>query len=202
MTLADILTSSTNPAEFAERYLKRLSELFGSLDTAAIADFAGHLDQARRAQQTIFLIGNGGSAATASHMANDLGLCPVGPSQPRFRAFALTDGVPIVTAVANDFGFVDIFRRQLEVHYRPGDYLVAISASGDSPNVLSAAAWAKEHGGTVMGLLGFDGGRLKALCDVAVLAPTPRGEYGPVEDVHLILDHIVTLWLRRSLGSR
>jgi D-sedoheptulose 7-phosphate isomerase len=200
-TLADILTTSTSPAGFASDYLKRLSELLDSLDPVAIAEFAERLDRARRAEQTIFLIGNGGSAATASHMANDLGLCQVGPSQPAFRAFALTDAVPIVTAVANDLSYAEIFTLQLQIHYRPGDYLVAISASGNSPNVLSAASWVKDRGGTVLGLLGFDGGQLKELCDCAVIAHTPPGEYGPVEDVHLILNHILTLWLRRSLGG-
>jgi D-sedoheptulose 7-phosphate isomerase len=132
-------------------------------------------------------------------MANDLGMCHAGTDGPAFRAHALTDAVPIMTAIANDFGYVDLFTRQLEIHYRPGDLLVAISASGNSPNLLAAASWVRARHGVVLGLLGFSGGALKDLCDASVIVSTETGEYGPVEDVHLILDHLITLWLRRCL---
>lgn len=201
-TLARLLTEAPVAADFADGYLRYVGDLLARLDRTSVAEFAGRLDRARREGRTIFLIGNGGSAATASHWANDLAMCTSGlPAKP-VRAQALTDGVALMTAIANDYGYEQLFVRQLEVHYREGDVLVAISASGNSPNLLAAAAWVRGRGGSVLGLLGFDGGRLKALCDVAVLAPTPTGEYGPVEDVHLVLDHLSTAWLRhRARGD-
>jgi D-sedoheptulose 7-phosphate isomerase len=200
-TLAGILAGSGTSSEFAAAYLRHLSGLLAALDVDAIAAFTSHLERARVEGRTIFLTGNGGSAATASHMANDLGLCDT-KGGPAFRAHALTDGVPIMTAIANDFGYQHLFTRQLSIHYRPGDVLVVISASGNSPNVVEAASWVRERGGVVLGMLGFDGGALAGLCDVAVVARTAKGEYGPVEDVHMILDHLMTLWLRRSLEAQ
>ena len=199
-TLAGILAQSGSTTEFAAAYLRHLSELLASLDLDAIARITAHLDRARRDGRTIFLAGNGGSAATASHMANDFGLCDPRGGLP-FRAHALTDGVPIMTAIANDFGYQHLFTRQLQIHYRPGDVLVVISASGSSPNVVEAASWVRERDGVVLGLLGFDGGALASLCDVAVVARTAKGEYGPVEDVHMILDHLMTLWLRQCIEA-
>lgn len=198
-TLATILKQSTSADAFATAYLQHLRNLLSSLDTPAITEVAEHLSRARTDGRTIFLIGNGGSAATASHMANDLGMCHAGTDAPGFRAHALTDAVAIMTAIANDFGYEDMFVRQLEIHYRPGDVLLAISASGNSPNLLAAAAWVRARGGIVLGFLGFSGGALKDLCNSAVIARTEAGEYGPVEDIHLILDHLITLWLRRCL---
>ena len=198
-TLAGITKDSTTATEFSTAYVRHLSDLLASLDPSAIAAVADHFMRARAEGRTIFLIGNGGSAATASHMANDLGLCHTGTSGPAFRALALTDGVPIMTAIGNDFGYAELFTRQLEVHYRPGDVVLAISASGNSPNLLAAATWVRERGGVVLGFLGFGGGALKDMCDASVIARTEHGEYGPVEDVHMILDHLITLWLRKCL---
>jgi D-sedoheptulose 7-phosphate isomerase len=198
-TLAAILADRTAPAAFAAAYLQHISELLASLDTAAIAAVAAHLNRARADGRTIFLAGNGGSAATASHMANDLGLCHTNVADRAFKAHALTDAVPLMTAIANDFGYEQLFTRQLAVHYQTGDLLIVISASGNSPNVLAAASWVRERGGVVLGFLGFDGGALAGLCDTSVIVRTAKGEYGPVEDAHMILDHLITLLLRRGL---
>lgn len=198
-TLAGLLAESAADAGlFASAYLKYLGQLLATLDVREITGFIERLEAARRDDRTIFLIGNGGSAATASHMANDLGMCARDVTGKGIRALALTDGTPLMTAIANDHGYDGIFSRQLEIHYRPGDILVAISASGNSPNLLSAARWVKARGGSVMGLLGFDGGELKSLCDWAVLVRTPKGEYGPVEDTHMVLDHLVMTWFSRD----
>jgi D-sedoheptulose 7-phosphate isomerase len=116
-----------------------------------------------------------------------------------FRAVSLTDNVAVLTAIANDIAYADVFVRQLEGLLRPGDVVVAISASGNSPNVVRAIEYARSHGAVTVGLTGFDGGRLKALCDEAVHVATPPGEYGPVEDTHLVLDHLITGYLRARL---
>lgn len=192
-----IFKESKNPQAFAEGYFGYLSDLLKQIDTKAISAFIEELEGARQKGNTVFIAGNGGSAATASHMANDIGLDVLkksGTSKP-YRVMSLTDNVPVMTAIGNDDGYENLFLCQLKIHYRTGDKLVVISASGNSPNIVSAARWVKLQGGTVIGLLGFDGGVLKDICDVVVLAQTPKGEYGPVEDIHMILDHLVGNYL-------
>jgi len=195
MSLSNVMrAASAEP--FARGYLDYVAALIRGLDAAEIAGFIAALERARAGESTIFIIGNGGSAATASHMANDFGMSGSPGNRRPIRAHALTDNVPLLTAIANDHDYRDVFVRQLDIHYRDGDVLLAISASGNSPNVVAAAEWIRDRKGLVLGLLGFDGGRLRALCGTSVLVRTPPGEYGPVEDVHMILDHLVTMWLR------
>jgi D-sedoheptulose 7-phosphate isomerase len=195
-TLARILEQSNDVIEFSEAYGRYLSGLLSRLDAKAVGRLVEELEQARERQQTVFFIGNGGSAATASHMANDLGVgTRASETGKPLRALALTDNVAAMTAIGNDSGYDNLFLYQLRIHYRPGDKLVAISASGNSPNLLAAAEWVKQRGGTVIGLVGFDGGKLKTLCDVVIHVETEKGEYGPVEDIHMIVDHLVYTWL-------
>ena len=103
--------------------------------------------------------------------------------------------VSVISAIANDDGYENVFVNQLKIHYRNGDKLVAISASGNSPNVVAASEWVKNRNGKVIGLIGFDGGKLKDICDIAIHVKTPEGEYGPVEDIHIIIDHLISNWL-------
>ena len=185
-------------AGFAVGYFRYLNELMRNLNVADIEDFMYGLEVARVNNQTIFVVGNGGSASTASHIANDIGMAlekVKNPGEP-FRVMALTDNAALITALGNDYGYEEVFVKQLAIHYKEGDMLVVISASGNSPNVVKAAEWVRTRGGKVLGLLGFDGGVLQSKCDVAVTAKTPKGEYGPVEDVHLILNHMFTAWLQ------
>ncbi|MGA1870262.1 MAG: SIS domain-containing protein [bacterium] len=200
-TIESMYRESKGIEEFATFYFRYLSTLLNKLDTKAIADFVNELEGAWRNQNTIFVIGNGGSAATASHMANDLGVDVLKKSgaQQAFRVMALTDNVSVMTAIANDTGYQNLFINQLKIHYRSGDKLIAISASGNSPNVVAAVEWVKSHNGKVIGITGFDGGRLKDLSDILIWAETPKGEFGPVEDIHLILDHLVACWLQYNL---
>lgn len=200
--LMTLLNQTQSPEQFAERYFGYLSTLLQRLDLSAIAACIGVLETARQEQRTVFVAGNGGSASTAGHMATDFGCgtqiaCPSAP----LRIIALTEQTATLTAVANDRDYADIFVSQLRLLSRPGDLLIVISASGNSPNVVSAASWVRAQGGKVLGLLGFDGGKLLDLCDVAVHVKTPPGEYGPVEDIHLMLNHLMTLWLRHRAGA-
>ncbi len=188
---------------FIRGYLDYLSKLFSGLDTKAIARFIEEIEIAYEQDNTLFIAGNGGSAATASHMANDIGvdvLKKSGSVRP-FRALALTDNVAAMTAIANDDGYHNLFVNQLRIHYRDGDRLIAISASGNSPNVVAAAQWVKARGGKVIGLVGFDGGELGNICDVVVHVRTPKGEYGPVEDIHMIMDHVAANWLQHKFRT-
>jgi D-sedoheptulose 7-phosphate isomerase len=148
---------------------------------------------------TTFLIGNGGSAATASHMMNDLLKCTLVPGQPRFRAIALTDNVPAITAFANDISYEEIFVEPLRSLLSPGDALVAISGSGNSPNVIRAIAYAKAMGVTTIGLCGDTGGKLAGLADLSVRIPAAR--IGQQEDGHLILNHVIALALHERIAA-
>jgi len=200
----ETLFAETVDAEhFARGYLNYFQFLLNRLDTQSIATFIKELEVAYRNQNTIFIAGNGGSATTATHMANDIGmdiLKKSGIDQP-FRAFSLTDNVALMTAIANDNGYHNLFVNQLRIYYRSGDLLIAISASGNSPNIIAAAEWVKQRSGKVLGLLGFDGGRLKDMCDVAIHVETPKGEFGPVEDIHLIMDHLIANWLQYKMKN-
>jgi len=183
--------------KFANGYFEYLFNLLKQIEISAIETFVKELEDARTNDNTIFLAGNGGSAATASHMANDIGIDVLkkGKSEKPFRVFALTDNVSVLSAIANDDGYDNVFINQLKIHYRDGDKLVAISASGTSANIVAAAEWVKNRRGKVIGLIGFDGGRLKGICDVVIHVKTPEGEYGPVEDIHMIIDHLISNWL-------
>lgn len=198
-----IFSESTGAEQFAEGYVNYLSGLLKRLDYAKIACAIGALEAARKDNKTVFVVGNGGSASTASHMANDIGMDVLkksGTGQP-FRIMALTDNVSLMTAIANDEGYDNLFVNQLKIYYRPGDTLIAISASGNSPNIIEAIEWVKARKGTVIGFVGFDGGRMKDMCDIAVCVNTPKGEYGPVEDVHMMLDHLISNWLLNKLSK-
>lgn len=189
--------------DFAKKYAKYMSRLLSELETDAIAAFAEQIEKARKENKNIFIIGNGGSAVTASHMANDFGtdIMKKSGSEIPFRAFALTDNTAVMLAVANDDGYDKLFVNQLRVHYRRGDRLIAISASGNSANVVEAAKWVKERDGAVLSLVGFDGGALKEISDVVVHVKTQKGDYGPVEDMHLIVNHLLALWLQHKIQS-
>ena len=193
-----LFNESGDIGQFVKGYYDYLFRLLKSIDVREIAAFAEEMEKARNGGNTVFFIGNGGSAATASHMANDFGIDVLkkGGSDLPFRAMSLTDNSSVMLAIANDDGYERLFVNQLRVHYRPGDKLVAISASGNSPNVVTAAEWVKKQGGAVMSLVGFDGGRLKDISDVVIHVKSEKGEYGPVEDIHMIMDHLLANWLQ------
>jgi D-sedoheptulose 7-phosphate isomerase len=186
--------------EFSKGYTNYLITLLEKLDHKGIAQCINQMEEARQNENTIFIIGNGGSASTASHIGNDFGLAVLKKSNKAvnksYRALALTDNVSVMSAIGNDSTFDNVFLDQLKVHFRKGDKLIAISASGNSPNLVRAAEWFKANGGTVMGWLGFDGGKLKEIVDIPVIAESPKGEYAPVEDVHLIINHIIVTWMQ------
>lgn len=199
--LREATEQARSASAFARGYLDYLCGLLQRLDTGAIGKAAGILEEARRKGRRIYLIGNGGSAATASHMANDLSLGARAEGSGRFKAISLTDNHSVVTALANDSGYENVFSAQLEVLLEPGDVLVAISASGDSPNVVRAVEYAKSRGAATVAFAGFDGGAIARLCDIAVVARTPKGEYGPVEDAHMALDHLLMSYFKSRLSA-
>jgi len=154
------------------------------------------------ADQTVFLIGNGGSAANASHFGQDLSKGTASDLVPgaskRIRALPLTDHVSYITAAANDLGYEQVFVQQLATHARAGDSLIAISGSGNSPNVIRAVEYAKAHQVRTVGVTGFSGGALKPMCDVNVHVPSD--DMGLVEAIHSVLFHATMSELAARLG--
>ena len=187
---------ASDPTDFAADYLEHLSTVLDRIDRTEIGAFIDTLVDARDRGARIFFIGNGGSAATASHFANDVVIGSGDYDRP-FRALSLTDNVAVLTAVGNDFGYEEIFVRQLRVQAEPGDVLVAISASGNSPNLVAAIQYASSAGMRTVALTAFDGGVIRGMADLGVHVPTEVGEYGPAEDAHMVLDHLVGAYLMR-----
>ena len=192
-----------NVKSFSENYVEYLITLLNELDHEKVEECVIELEKARQKGNTIFIIGNGGSASTASHIGNDFGLAVLktskNPNNKSYRALPLTDNVSVISAIGNDSSYNDIFLDQLKVHYRKGDILISISASGNSPNLLSASNWVNQQGGTTIGWLGFDGGKLKDMVDIPIVVKSPKGEYAPVEDVHLIINHIIVTWMQFNI---
>jgi len=184
-----------NASDNLRKYGDYLYNLLSRLNYDNVGKIIDCFSEARNRGSTIFFIGNGGSAATASHFAQDLGEVGRKSGNKHFRTLSLTDNVPFITAMGNDYGYEKIFTGQLDNLFKKDDILVAISASGNSPNVIEAVKLVKSLGGITIGFVGFDGGRLKTLCDFVVHVEANKGEYGPVEDIHLIIDHMITSYI-------
>jgi D-sedoheptulose 7-phosphate isomerase len=188
-------------SEFAKDYIHGLKQVLDQLPLKPVEEILRAIEQAQSERRQIFVIGNGGSAATASHMMNDLCKGTLGHKGdapwPRLRVIALTDNVSLMTAWANDTDYHRIFSEPLKNLAERGDLLIAISASGNSPNIIAAVEAAKQMGVKVIGLAGFSGGKLSHMADVSFVVPSDG--YGPVEDVHMILDHIITGYLYEKL---
>ncbi len=189
-----------DPVAFAGAYLDYLQSVLRRVDTAEIGRFIQTLLDARERGATVFFIGNGGSAATASHFANDLGHGTLAYAKP-FRAVSLTDNNAVITALANDYGYEEIFVKQLQILGKKGDVLVGISASGNSPNLLKAFSYARSAGIKTVAITAFDGGKLKAMADEGIHVPTEPKEYGPAEDAHMVLDHLVGAFMMRYVKA-
>jgi D-sedoheptulose 7-phosphate isomerase len=191
---------SPDPVVFAQSYLTYLQTVLAAIDREEIGRFIRTLLDAREREATVFFVGNGGSAATASHFANDLAIGTNDYERP-FHVVSLTDNVAVLTAIGNDFGFEDIFSRQLRVQGKKGDVLVAISASGNSPNLIKAFGVARSMEIKTVALTAFDGGKMREMADEGVHVPTAPKEYGPAEDAHMILNHLVGAYLMRHVRT-
>lgn len=190
-----------DPMSFARAYLDGLKDVIDNIDLSQIAGLTKALAEAYENDRQVFVAGNGGSAATASHMASDLAKTALGkdldPRRKRFRILALTDNIPLITAWGNDVSFDEVFGQQLLLFGRPGDLLVVITGSGNSPNILRAVDTAKRLQLKTFGLLGGSGGKVMSQLDGVVLIP--HTEYGYIEDLHMVLDHLVTAYFKMAL---
>jgi D-sedoheptulose 7-phosphate isomerase len=187
-----------NASDFAASYMEYLSGILKSISVEEIEQFIKTLLDAREKAATVYFIGNGGSASTASHFANDLSIGTNSYDKP-FRVISLTDNNSIITALANDYGYEEVFSRQLAVLGKSGDVLVGISASGNSVNLLRAFEQAKAMNIKTVALTAFDGGFMRKAADESVHVPTDNKEYGPAEDAHMVLDHLVGAYLMRFI---
>ena len=194
--LDNIYKKNTTISGFAKDYLAYVGGILRDISTDEITEFINVFISARERGATIYFIGNGGSAATASHFANDIAIGTRSWEKP-FRVISLCDNQSVITAIGNDDGYEHIFSHQLSVLLRKNDVVVAISASGNSPNLLTAMQKAKEIGATTVGLTSFDGGKLRTMTDISIHVPAQKGEYGPAEDAHMVLDHLVGSYLMR-----
>lgn len=198
--LKNLFQDSATPEDYLGGYLKRIAALATRTDLGALARAAQAIDDAANDDRTIFLAGNGGSSAAASHIVNDLSVNAIVAGTPGFKLVNLTDNVATVTAAANDAGYEHIFSLQLQTFMRPGDLVLLFSVSGTSPNILSAARHARLCGNKVVAFTGFDGGKLSKECDISVHFPSTRDEYGPVEDLFSLAGHAISglLTMRRG----
>ena len=179
------------------RYLQEVQHTLAALPLEHIYNIVDVLWDANYAGRTVFTLGNGGSAATASHFACDLGKGTITPGHPRFRVIALTDNVPLMTAWSNDASYEDVFVEQLKSLMRRGDVVLAISGSGNSPNVLRAVEFAQSLDGITIGFSGFGGGQLSTLVDAPVVTQNDCMEQ--IEDIHIILCHLIATVLRERM---
>lgn len=201
MNLDDLMTATRldGIVTFAQEYLENLCTVLRSVPVNDLALAIEMLERAYIERRQVFLAGNGGSAATASHMANDLMKGVVKGYGRGFRAVALSDNVPLITAIANDESYEEVFAGQLAALGQPGDVLIVISGSGNSANIVRAVEVAQQMQITTIAFLGMGGGQVAKMADVSVVVPSD--EYGPIEDVHMMFDHLITACLRSWLAE-
>ena len=192
-----------------QSYLQEVSEIAGKLDRKSIDNSIELLFNGWKDDRQIFVIGNGGSASTSTHFACDLNKWVSDEADRKFRAFALVDNIPLVSALTNDNGWSDVYYEQLRNFFRPGDIVVAISVHGGSgsdkagawsQNLLKAVKYAKDNGGKIIGLAGFDGGILKTVADECIVVPANSTPH--VEGMHLVVTHLMCEQLRARISSQ
>lgn len=182
---------------FFQEYTGELKRTLDNLPFDKLQQVVDVLHKARIEGRQVFIMGNGGSASTATHMACDIGKNTATPGYPRMRAIALNDNMAFFSALANDNGYENVFSEQLLNLVQPGDIVLAISASGNSPNVLKAIETAKEHNAFTIGWSGYEGGKLSKLADLSIVVHNHCIEQ--VEDIHLMLEHMIVHGLRRAI---
>ena len=176
---------------FLDSYKLRLNNLFDSIDIDMLESIIESIITAFKQGKTLYVAGNGGSAATASHIQADFQFFVRYFTKFRPKVVSLTDNIPLITAIGNDNSYDDIFVEQMKGMFNEGDLFLAISASGNSPNVVKAVEYANELGGKTIAFCGFNGGKLKELADMPLYTPNKDKDYGPIEDLHMILDHVM-----------
>ncbi len=192
--------NSKNLINFSKSYIDYLSQVLNKINKKSISDLEKLLEKTRQNNNTIFIAGNGGAASTAITMANDLGFDVLKKTKIKktFKIQSLNDNPSVITAIANDTGYENTFVNQLKIHFKKGDILIVLSASGNSLNLIKACNWVKKKNGKTVGILGFDGGKLLRICNLNIHIKTKKNEYGPVEDAQLVINHILAHWFQKK----
>ena len=193
--LHDIFKENQDSKKYSKAYIDNLIKLLQFLDHETVSKIVQLFEEIYKDKGRIYFAGNGGSASTCGHFVNDFHAGSLRHGGGGFRLIDLTSNIASVTALANDVGYDNVFSHQLEHVIESKDALVVISASGNSKNLIKAVEYAKSQGARTVGLLGFDGGQLKQKCAIALVVATPQGQYGPVEDIHLIINHLISTYL-------
>mgnify|MGYP001406336979 FL=1 len=198
-TLKQHFKESKNFKIFAKKYIDYLSNSLKDLDLDSLDEIRKELEIVKRKKKTIFVFGNGGAAATAITIANDLGfdIMKKSKSKKTFNIVCLNENQSVITAIANDTGYENIFLNQLKIKFNKGDVAIILSVSGNSNNLIKAAKWLKGKG-KVFALLGFDGGKLLNYCNKHILIKSLKSDYGPVEDIQLVVNHIFAHWFQNK----
>ena len=186
------VSNRTDPTNYIKAYKQASLDVLDRISETEIAHLIEMLSQVRRLKRQLFVCGNGGSAATASHFANDLGKGASFGREKRFRVLALTDNVPWITALANDTDYSQIFVEQLKNYAQPDDVLVAFSGSGNSPNVIRAVEWANQHELITIGITGRPGGKLGQLAQYRIFVESSH--MGHIEEGHFLVQHLVSYY--------
>ena len=189
-------SNGSSVAAIAKRHFNEVQEIAGAIDLSVLDEIVTCLRNARLRGAMVYVMGNGGSAATASHMATDIGKNTSIPGKDPIKIISLGDNLPWVTALSNDEGYDKVFSGQLDNFLSEGDVVIAISASGNSTNILNAVELANARDATTIGIVGFDGGTLAEAVDLSLHAPSTIGSYGPSEDVHMMVQHLITECLK------
>ncbi|MBX7103778.1 MAG: SIS domain-containing protein [Gemmataceae bacterium] len=190
----------------ARDYLARAATELARVDAKELEGVANAIEGAYRERRFVFVIGNGGSGANASHLCEDLGKCTLrredfdNDAMPRLKILSLTDNTSYITAWANDEGYDRVFVEQLKNLASPGDVLIAISGSGNSPNILRAVEWANKHGLLTVGCTGYSGGKLRTLAKRGL--HVPLDDMGMVESIHLTAFHWIIGTMHRRMNHR
>jgi len=194
--------------EFINNYLNGITEIVNKINREDIDKTIEVLFDTWKKGKKVFIIGNGGSASTATHFASDLNKCTIYETKKRFKAFALVDNIPLVSALTNDDGWDNVYIEQLKNFFEPGDVVIALSVHGGkgkdksgiwSQNLLKAIQYAKDNGGKTIGLSGFDGGVMKEICNICIVVPyntTPH-----VESFHTVLHHLIAFCLAEKIRN-
>lgn len=186
--------------QFTNGYFTELKKTLEEIPMGKVERIVQMLYEAYLNNKYVFIMGNGGSASTASHFACDLGKGTICEGKRRFRVVSLNDNMPLITALSNDFGYERVFVEQLMNLVNPGDIVISITGSGNSSNILRAIEYAKKHGAKTIGLIGFSGGELKEMVDEHITISNTN--YGQVEDIHLILSHAISQYFKNLIENQ
>ena len=201
--LKKIFNKNTNFFDYYKGYTKYLTEVLRNIDKKEIIAFEKKLYRLRSSGCNIFVFGNGGAASTAITISNDLGFDILKKTHTKpFKFVCLNENQSVLTAIGNDVGFENIFLNQLKIHFRPHkDAILILSASGNSKNLVQAAKWVKKNSGTILSVVGFDGGKIKKISDNSIHIKTNKSEYGIVEDIQLIINHSLAHWYQNKFSK-